>query len=152
MKLLWIDDDLFRDLTERRMSVLMDDDLDLHFAGDATDAYYRLIDKENKYDAVLFDLQHPAGPDDMWNPYREKGERRYGVILLKLVRANVAGKFDHLKNTRFGVFSIEPKEANRDLFENPAVNLPEENYMVKTQALDDDTFLDFIKNLKPFVL
>lgn len=149
IKLLWIDDDLFRDLTERRMSVLMDDDLDVHFASDATDAYHRLIDKGNQYDVVIFDLQHPAGPDDMWNKYREKGERRYGIILLKMVRENEGGKFDHLRNTKFGVFSIEPKDANLDLFTSESIKLPRENYLVKTEALEDDTFIDFIKNLKP---
>lgn len=149
IKLLWVDDDLHHDLRERRMTLLMQDDFESDFAQDATDAYYKLIDKNNQYTHILVDLQHPPGPDDMWEEYREKGERMFGVILLKKIRENEGGKFNHLKNTRFGVLSIQPKENNETLFEDP-INLPKNNYLIKRISLDDDAFIDFIKNLKPF--
>lgn len=149
IKLLWVDDDLYHDLRERRITLLMQDDFDSDFANDATDAYYKLIDPTNNYSHVILDLQYPSGPDDMWNDYRDRGERKYGTILLELIRKNEGGKFDHLKGAKFGVLSIQPEESNINLFEAP-VYLPKGNYLVKKDALDDDTFLDFIKNLKPF--
>ena len=37
IKLLWIDDNLFHDLTEKRMALYMEEDIEPHFATDATD-------------------------------------------------------------------------------------------------------------------
>jgi hypothetical protein len=147
IKLLWIDDDLNKDLTERRMSLLMDDEIEADFATDATDAYYKLADKENLFDVVLFDLQHPSGPDDMWNEYRDRGERHFGLILLKMVRENKEGVFDHLANAQFGVLSIVPFDIVKEELSAPPIQLPESNFLLKTQALDDDAFIKFVKNL-----
>ena len=149
IKLLWVDDDLHHDLRERRITLLMQDDFESDFVCDATDAYYRLVDPINQYTHVLVDLQHPSGPDDMWNEDRQKGERKFGAVLLKLIRENAGGKFSHLSKTCFGVLSIQSEEINPGLFEEPIL-LPKGNYMVKKNALDDDVFIDFIRNLKPF--
>lgn len=148
IRLLWIDDDLNKDLTERRMSLLMDDEIEADFATDATDAYYKLTDKDNEFDVVLFDLQHPSGPDDMWNEYRDKGERHFGSVLLRMVKENKDNKFAHLANTRLGVLSIVPYDIVREELNAPPIQLPQENFLLKTRALDDDVFVKFIKNLK----
>ena len=71
IKLLWIDDNLDHDLTEKRMALYMEDDIDPHFARDATEAYYRL--REDAFDVVIVDLRLPPGPDDMWNEHRDNG-------------------------------------------------------------------------------
>lgn len=146
IKLLWVDDNLDQDLEEKRMCLLMEDDIESDFAGDATEAYYLLIDREKVYDVVLIDLRHPAGPDDIWNKYREKADRKFGPVLLRMIKENPEGKFSHLSKTRYGVFTIETMEENPELFQ-PPINLPEKNYKMKTHAYDEMDFINFIRAL-----
>ncbi len=145
IRLLWIDDNLDHDLTEKRMALLMEDDIDSHFARNATEAYYRLLN--DPFDIVIFDLRLPPGPDDMWNEDFERGERKFGFILLKTVaeqRRN--GGFQHLTNTRFGVFTIEMRDENPDLFLLP-IELPAQNFEMKTNAYGEDDFINFIRKI-----
>ena len=144
IKLLWIDDNLDHDLTEKRMALYMEDDIDPHFARDATEAYYRL--REDAFDVVIVDLRLPPGPDDMWNEHRDNGVQKYGHVLLSIVKGEMNGHFQHLHATRFGVFTIEAIEENPGLF-LPPINLPEANFKMKTHAYYEDAFLDFIRNL-----
>ncbi|MBC7775695.1 MAG: hypothetical protein H7246_09685 [Phycisphaerae bacterium] len=146
IKLLWVDDNLDQDLAEKRMSLLMEDDIESDFAGDATEAYFLLTDIEKDYDVVLMDLRHPAGPDDIWNEYAEQADRKYGPVLLKMVKENREGIFSHLSKTRYGVFTIETKEENPDLFQ-PPISLPDQNYKMKTHAYDETDFINFIRAL-----
>ncbi len=146
IRLLWVDDNLDQDLAEKRMSLLMEDDIESDFAGDATEAYFLLTDIEKEYDVVLMDLRHPAGPNDLWIPYEEQADRKYGPVLLRMVKENPEGKFSHLSRTRYGVFTIETKEENPDLFQ-PPINLPEKNYKMKTHAYDEKDFINFIRSL-----
>lgn len=60
-----------------------------------------------------------------------------------MVKENQDSKFNHLRKTRYGVFTIETKEENPDLFE-PPINLPEQNYKMKTHAYDEKDFINFI--------
>lgn len=144
IKLLWVDDNLDQDLAEKRVNLLMQDDIESDFAGDASDAYYYL--RDNTYDVVILDLRHPSGPDDMWQKQREEGEQKYGPVLLRTIKENQDGVFNHLKNTRYGVFTIETKDENPGLFE-PPINLPEQHYKMKTHATDENDFVDFIRTL-----
>jgi len=144
IKLLWIDDNLDHDLTEKRMALYMEDDFDPHFARDATEAYYRLRDEA--FDVIIFDLRLPPGPDDMWNDLRAIGFWKYGAELLKRVSEGKNGLFQKQKYARFGVFTIEAKEENRDLFMEP-IFLPEENFMKKTDAYYEEDFIKFILNV-----
>ncbi|MFN0213434.1 MAG: hypothetical protein ACKVT2_04195 [Saprospiraceae bacterium] len=143
IKLLWVDDNLDQDLAEKRMSLLMEDEIESDFAADATEAYFLLTDKEKQYDVVLMDLRHPAGPDDLWNDYAEHADRKFGPVLLKMVKENHESKFNHLSKTRYGVFTIETREENPELFA-PPINLPEKNYKMKTHAYDETDFINFI--------
>lgn len=148
-KILWVDDDLNRDLTRPRMVLLMQDDIDLDLASNASEAYDCLLD--NTYDCVLLDLQHPPGLYDMWNSFRDKGERKYGLVLLKMVRENREGKFSHLSDTRFGVLTIETWEENKEALQAAPIFLPVDNFMSKSKDnLEEDKLLDFINNLKEF--
>jgi hypothetical protein len=45
IRFLWIDDNLDQDLREKKMSLYMEDDTEPHFAGDASEAIYRLRDE-----------------------------------------------------------------------------------------------------------
>jgi len=144
IKLLWIDDNLDHDLTEKRITLVMEEDIDSHFARDATEAYYRL--RKDKFDVVIVDLQLPPGPDDMWNGHREKGFQKFGAALLELVRKPDNEHFGHLSRTQFGVFTIEPREENPELFD-PPISLPDENFKVKTHAASENAFLDFIRKV-----
>lgn len=144
IKLLWIDDNLDHDLTEKRMSLYMEDDFDPHFARDATEAYYKLRDEH--YDVVMFDLRLPPGPDDMWRELRERNFGKYGAELLRQVKENANGAFSNLSHTRFGVFSIEAPEENLELFEEP-IALPKDHFMKKTDAYYEDDFIRFIRKI-----
>ncbi len=144
IKLLWIDDNLDHDLTEKRMALYMEDDIDPHFARDATEAYLRLRDEY--FDVVIVDLRLPPGSDDMWNPYRENGVQKFGFVLLSVVMGQVDDRFGHLSKTRFGVFTIEAQEENPELFESP-IRLPEQNFKMKTHAYYENAFVDFIRNV-----
>jgi CheY-like chemotaxis protein len=144
IKLLWIDDNLDHDLTEKRMALYMEDDLDPHFARDATEAYYRLRDEP--FDVVIFDLRLPPGPDDMWNELREEGYWQYGVELLKKVTTGLDGAFANLANARLGVFSIEAPDSDHEIFQ-PPINLPSENFMKKTDAYYEEDFINFIRKV-----
>ena len=146
IRLLWVDDNLDQDLAEKRMSLLMEDDIESDFAGDATEAYFLLTNQERTYDVVLMDLRLPAGPNDLWIEYEEEADRKYGPVLLRMVKENSDGKFDHLLQTRYGVFTIETKEENPDLF-NPPIKLPDTNYKMKTHAYDEKEFIAFIRML-----
>lgn len=146
IKLLWIDDNLDHDLTEKRMALYMEDDLDPHFARDATEAYHRLVSEP--FDVVIFDLRMPSGPDNMWNEHRDQGVRKYGYILLEMVALGRSNTFEHLKNARLGVFTIEAREENEALFQLP-IGLPDSNFMMKTHAFHEGAFLRFIRSLKP---
>lgn len=143
IKLLWIDDNLDHDLTEKRMALYMEDDIDPHFARDATEAYLRLRDEQ--FDVVIVDLRLPPGSDDMWNMYRENGVQKFGFVLLSVVLGQIEA-FNHLSKTRFGVFTIEAQEENPELFRAP-IHLPEQNFKMKTHAYYENAFVDFIRNV-----
>jgi hypothetical protein len=144
IKLLWIDDNLDHDLTEKRMALYMEDDLDPHFARDATEAFYRLRDEP--FDVVIFDLRLPPGPDDMWNDLRKQDFWQYGVELLKMVSTGLKDKFINQANAKFGVFSIEAPGHDHDIF-CPPINLPPNNFMKKTDAYYEEDFINFIRNV-----
>jgi CheY-like chemotaxis protein len=145
IKLLWIDDNLDDDLMEKRMALLMQDDIEPHFAHDATEAYYRLRNEE--FDVVIFDLRLPPGPDDMWEVYRANDFKKFGYALLHEVSSKRdSGPFHHLGKTRFGVFTLETRIENAELFEDP-IRLPAENFKMKIHALSEFDFLDFIRNI-----
>ena len=141
IKLLWIDDNLDHDLTEKRMALYMEDELDPHFARDATEAFYRLRDEP--FDVVIFDLRLPPGPDDMWNELRKEGYWQYGVELLKMVSTGREGPFGNQANAKLGVFSIEAPDHDHDIFQ-PPINLPAANFMKKTDAYYEEDFINFI--------
>lgn len=144
IKLLWIDDNLFHDLTEKRMALYMEEDIEPHFATDATDAFYRL--RSEPFDVVIVDLRLPPGPDDMWETYRASNFQKYGYALLCTVLGEQKDNFDHLKDTRFGVFTIEAQEENPELFEAP-IRLAEKNFKMKTHAYHENAFIDFIRHV-----
>ncbi|MBK8195384.1 MAG: hypothetical protein IPK76_20020 [Lewinellaceae bacterium] len=144
IKLLWIDDNLDHDLTEKRMALYMEDDIDPHFARDATEAYLRL--REEHFDVVIVDLRLPPGPDDMWNEHRENGIQKFGYVLLSYVLSQIRNDFRHLSDTHFGVFTIEAQEENPELFLAP-ISLPEQNFKMKTHAYYENAFVDFIRNV-----
>ena len=144
IKLLWIDDNLDHDLLEKRMALMMEDDFDPHFARDATEAFYRL--RKEKFDVVIFDLRLPAGPDDMWEPYRNRGMQKFGRALLEMVTTRSGADFTHLVNTRYGVFTIEMAEENPELFEG-SINLPKNNFKMKTHAYYEKDFIDFVRKV-----
>lgn len=144
IKLLWIDDNLDHDLTEKRMAILMEDDIDPHFARDATEAYFRLCNES--FDVVIFDLRLPPGADDMWDPWRSNDFEKYGFALLSIVSEQLEEQFQHLKTARFGVFSYESPEENRMLFELP-ISLNGRNYAVKTDNYRENDFIEFIRNV-----
>ena len=143
-KILWIDDNLSQDLTDIRMSLIMEDDFDTHFARDATEARNLLL--KESFDVIIFDLRLPAGADDFWNERRAQREEKYGRVLLKMIRGNEDGQFSHLKDAKIGVFTIEPKEANKDLFETPILLKPA-NFAMKTHTFYEDDFIQFIRNV-----
>lgn len=144
IKLLWIDDNLDHDLTEKRTALYMEDDIEPHFARDASEAFMRLRDEP--FDVVIVDLRLPPGPDDMWDNYRDNGFQKYGYALLNAVFGPQKDQFDHLHNTRFGVFTIEAVEENPELFDSP-IHLPEQNFKMKTHAYYENAFVDFIRNV-----
>jgi hypothetical protein len=144
IKLLWIDDNLDHDLTEKRLSLYMEDDLDPHFARDASEAFYKLRDE--RYDVVMFDLRLPPGADDMWQPLRDQNFWKYGAELLRRVRLNTNGDFENQCEARFGVFSIEAPEENQELFEAP-IGLPKDHFMKKTDAYYEEDFIRFIRKI-----
>ena len=144
IKLLWIDDNLDHDLLEKRMALMMVDDFDSHFARDATDAFYRL--RKEKFDVIIFDLRLPPGPDDMWKDYRNVENQKFGFVLLTLIANNIGNEFDHLKDARFGVFTLEMKEENPALFDSP-INLRYSNFKMKTHAYYESAFIDFVRNV-----
>jgi len=144
IKLLWIDDNLFHDLTEKRMALYMEDDIEPHFAIDATEAFYRL--RTEPFDVVIVDLRLPPGSDDMWNTYRESNFQKFGYALLNTVLGPQKDQFDHLSETRFGVFTIEAQEENPELFDAP-IHLAENNFKMKTHAYHENAFIDFIRHV-----
>lgn len=144
IKLLWIDDNLDHDLTEKRMALYMEDDFDPHFARDATEAYYRLRDEP--FDVIIFDLRLPPGPDDMWNYLREQGYSQYGVELLKIVSNGLKDKFKKQSKAKFGVFSIEAPGQDHDIFIDP-IELPQTNFLRKTDAYYEEDFINFIRKI-----
>ena len=144
IKLLWIDDNLDHDLLEKRMALMMVDDFDPHFARDATEAFYRL--RKEKFDVVIFDLRLPSGPDDMWDKYRNSGNIKLGFVLLNIIANNSSSDFDHLKDSKFGVFTLEMSEENPELFDAP-INLPITNFKMKTHAYYESAFIEFIRNV-----
>lgn len=144
IKLLWVDDNLDHDLLEKRMALLMVDDFDPHFARDATDAYYRL--RKDRFDVVIFDLRLPSGPDDMWEEYRTHGFQKFGSALLTIISNKIGDEFKHLRDTRFGVFSLEMQEENPELFD-PPISLPVNNFKMKTHAYYENAFIEFVRNV-----
>lgn len=144
IKLLWIDDNLDHDLTEKRMAILMEDDIDAHFARDASEAYSRLC--HETFDVVIFDLRLPPGADDMWNAWRNEEFEKYGFALLSIVSDALDSRFQHLKTARFGVFSYESPEENRKLFD-PPIRLRDNNYAMKTDSYRENDFIEFVRNV-----
>jgi CheY-like chemotaxis protein len=144
IKLLWIDDNLDHDLLEKRMALMMVDDFDPHFARDATEAFYRL--RKEQFDVVIFDLRLPSGPDDMWEKYRNSGNHKLGFELLKTISSNIGSEFNHLAKAKFGVFTLELSEENPELFKAP-INLPKNNFKMKTHAYYESAFIDFIRTV-----
>jgi CheY-like chemotaxis protein len=148
IKLLWIDDNLDQDLTEKRMALYMEDDFDPHFARDASEAYDMLAN--HHFDNVIVDLRLPPGPHDRWNDAWDAGFRKFGIELLRCVFSSDRPIFQHLHeaDTRFGVFTIEAENENTELFE-PPIGLPKANFKMKTNAYYENDFVDFIRNLLP---
>lgn len=144
IKLLWVDDNLDHDLLEKRMALMMVDDFDPHFARDATEAFYRL--RKEKFDVVIFDLRLPSGPDNMWEEYHTDGFQKFGFALLSIITTKLVGEFEHLKDTRFGVFTLEMLEENPELFEEP-INLPKDNFKMKTHAYYENAFIEFVRKV-----
>ena len=144
IKILWIDDNLDHDLTEKRMALYMEPDFDPHFARDASEAYYRLLDED--FDVVIFDLRLPKGADDIWNDLHDQVSGKNGGILLRMVRTNYNNEFARHAQTRLGVFSIEAPDENPELFE-PPVNLPKERFMKKTDVYYEEDFINFIHKI-----
>jgi hypothetical protein len=139
IKLLWIDDNLDHDLTEKRMALYMQDNLDPHFARDATEAYYRLRDEP--FSVIIFDLRLPPGADDMWQDLRDQGFWQYGLELVKMVSTDNQHQFPLQTNAKLGIFSIEALSVEHEIF---CPRLPFSNYMKKTDAYYEEDFINFI--------
>jgi len=144
IKILWIDDNLDHDLTEKRMALYMEPDFDPHFARDATEAYYRL--RSESFNVVIFDLRLPAGADDMWNDLRAQDYGKFGAKLISMVSNGLEDEFKQQSGSRFGVFSIEAPEENPELFE-PPVSLPKDRFMKKTDVYYEEDFISFIRKI-----
>ena len=91
IKLLWIDDNLDHDLTEKRMALYMEDDIDPHFARDATEAYLRLRDEY--FDVVIVGLGIAGGCAAV-------SAAEAGARVLVLERAAAAGGADGMASRR----------------------------------------------------
>lgn len=141
IKLLWIDDNLDHDLTEFRMALHMQAKMATDFARNASEAFDRLVNK--RFDVVIIDIRLPPGPDDRWNPHISNGEKKFGIVLLDMIFRNAQEQFGHLSDTKFGVFSIELLDDNLRLFK-PPINLPKGNFTMKTDAFDENDFINFI--------
>jgi CheY-like chemotaxis protein len=144
IKILWIDDNLDNDLTEKRMALYMETEFDPHFARDASEAYYRLRDED--FNVVIFDLRLPTGPDDMWKEVGDKVSGKNGKKLLELVKNNYNNDFSRHVSTKFGVFSIEAPDENAELF-SPPVNLSKNCFMKKTDVYYEEEFISFIHRI-----
>ncbi len=146
IKLLWVDNDLFEDLNELRITLYLSDDYEADFALNATEGFNRL--RENTYDIVTVDLRLPPGPHNAWLKYAHHSYEEYGCALLKEISEQRDTLFAHLSNTRFGVYSIEdPRDVPRELFE-PPVGISHGNYCQKTDRAGDDEFFDFLRKLR----
>ena len=144
IKILWIDDNLDHDLTEKRMALYMEPDFDPHFARDATEAFYRLRDEP--FHVVIFDIRLPSGADDMWNDLRKQDYGKYGAKLLSIVSEGRSDLFSKQSDARFGVFSIEAPEENPELFE-PPINLSQDYFMKKTDVYYEEDFISFVRKV-----
>jgi hypothetical protein len=84
----------------------------------------------------------------MWDEYRVNDFKKFGFALLKIVarERNDDGPFNHLNKARFGVFSLEMREENPELFEEP-IRLPAQNFKMKIHAYYENDFVEFIRNV-----
>lgn len=144
IKLLWVDNDLYHDLTELRITLLLSDDFETDFALNATEGFNLL--RQNTYDLVVVDLRLPPGPHNDWAKYQNNGFEEYGYALLKEVHERRDLLFSHLKDTCFGVYSIDDPNDVPQLFESP-IRLPPQNYCRKTDQASNDEFLDYLQEL-----
>jgi hypothetical protein len=146
IKLLWIDDDFDRDLVEKRMALRMNDDMESHFANNATDAYFLLL--ENHFDVVIFDMLLPAGPDDLWDKYRVNGFEKYGYALLHEISSNKFQNqiFAHLEYAKFGIFTNDSDDMHPGLFADP-IAIKRSNFKMKTNAYHENEFVAFIEQV-----
>lgn len=143
-KLLWVDNDLYEDLNELRIALLLNDEFEADFALNATEGFNLL--RQKAYDIAVIDLRMPPGRHDDWKKYEVNGSEQYGYALLKEVTEQRNPLFPHLEKTRFCVYSIENPKDVPQLFE-PPIALPHEHYCQKTDRVSSDDFLNFLKGL-----
>jgi CheY-like chemotaxis protein len=114
----------------------MEEDIEPHFAGDASEAVYRLRDEP--FDVIIFDIRLPAGKDD--------GFQEYGIELIKRVKTDNDGSYSKQKNAQLGIFSIESLGNDHPVFQLP-IAMPPQNVMRKIDAFYEDDFINFIREL-----
>ncbi len=144
IRFLWIDDNLEQDLREKKMSLYMEDDIEPHFAGDASEAIYRLRDEP--FDVIIFDIRLPAGNDEMWADLRSEGFQEYGIELIKRVREGIDGDFSKQNGARMGIFSIESLGKEHAVYQ-PPIAISKSNVMKKIDAYYEEDFINFIREL-----
>jgi CheY-like chemotaxis protein len=122
----------------------MEEDIEPHFAGDASEAVYRLRDEP--FDVIIFDIRLPAGNDEMWADLRDDGFQEYGIELIKRVKTDNDGSYSKQKNAQLGIFSIESLGNDHPVFQLP-IAMPPQNVMRKIDAFYEDDFINFIREL-----
>jgi len=155
-RILWIEDEVRRDVTEYAVPVFMDGRYDLIIAENASEGVASLLhDKSasNKFAAVIVDIRLQPGDDPIWvKQFQDSGHTAISARLgLKILQDLVGEKTPvdrrlrelQIKKEQVGVFTIETEGELRTA-QNPLSPLA---YRQKTGDAPKTTLLDIIREI-----